>query len=119
MSIGTSLSECEIGAVFVHRLLEFLDEQPLAADVGERLIGHPVPLRGQAEQLDRAGRIERREARAHVLGLPQRERRSARRNHQSCRQGGRGEHRHQGKGRRRVRRRSAVEATRFDRSNRF
>ena len=60
----------EVGAAFGHRHFELLDEQPLAADVGERLVEHAVALRGEAEQLDLARRIHRGEPRADVLGLP-------------------------------------------------
>ena len=74
----------EIGAALGHRDLELLDEQPLAADVGERPVEHPVALRRHAEQLDLAAGIERREPRADVLGLPQRQRGFARRDRQAA-----------------------------------
>ena len=40
----------EIGAALGHRDLELLDEQALAADVGERLVEDPVALRRHAER---------------------------------------------------------------------
>ena len=67
----------QIRAAIRHRLLELLDEEPLAADIGQRLIERAIALRGQAEELDPARRIERAEPIAHVLGLPESERRLA------------------------------------------
>ena len=65
----------EIRPPIGHRRLELLDEEPLAPNVGERPLLHLVALRREAEQLDLAARMERRETRANVLGLPQGERR--------------------------------------------
>ena len=57
-SIGTSFSECtaRCGAAVHQRRLEFLDEQALAADLGQRAVEDLVAARGHAEQLDAAGR---------------------------------------------------------------
>ena len=75
----------EVGAALVHRDLEFLDEQALAADRRERLVEDAVALRGQSQQVDDHAGILRDEPRADVLGLPQRERRFARRDPQAAR----------------------------------
>jgi len=77
----------EIRTAVRHRLLELLDEESLAAEVGERLIEGPVPLCRQSEQLDDAARIERAQVLADVLGLPHRQRRLARRDDELRRTG--------------------------------
>ena len=64
----------QIRAAVRHRLLELLDEEPLAADIGQRLIERAIALRGQAEELDPARRIKRAKPITHVLGLPEGER---------------------------------------------
>ena len=43
----------EVGAAVRHRQLELLDEEALAADVGERPVQHAIALGRHAEQLDR------------------------------------------------------------------
>ena len=73
----------EIGAALEHGLLEFLDEKPLAADVGERPIENAITLGGQAEQVDLALRLERAKARLHMARLPHGESRFARGDDQS------------------------------------
>ena len=70
----------KVGATLRHRDFELLDEQTLAADVGERPVENPIPLRGHAEKLDGTPRMTRGEARANVLGLPHRQRGFARGN---------------------------------------
>ena len=52
----------DVGAAFLHRDLEFLDEQTLAADLGERAVLHPVALRAHRHEFDRQCRDERRGA---------------------------------------------------------
>ena len=79
----------EIGPALGHRGLELLDEQALAADVGQRLVEDVVALRGQPQQRDLAVRIQRREAIADVPRLPQRQRGFARRDDQPPRREGR------------------------------
>jgi hypothetical protein len=49
----------EVGAAVGERELELLDEESLAADLGERLILHAIALCGDAEQLHRHARVER------------------------------------------------------------
>ena len=64
----------EIGAAIGHRLLQFLDEKTLAADIGKRLIDDAVALRSQAEQRQLTRRIVRVKMIADVLRLPHRQR---------------------------------------------
>jgi hypothetical protein len=47
----------KVGALFLERLLELLDEQSLAADRRQAPVENPVALRRHAEQLDR-GRLD-------------------------------------------------------------
>ncbi|OIQ71739.1 hypothetical protein GALL_466420 [mine drainage metagenome] len=63
----------EVGAAVLERLLEFLDEQPLAADFRQRAVENLVAARGHALEHDFAIRIQRAQQALHVFGLPQRE----------------------------------------------
>ena len=63
----------DVGAAFLHRDLEFLDEQALAADLGERAVLHAVALRAHRHQLDGQLRVGGAQQRGDVLGLPERE----------------------------------------------
>jgi len=47
----------EVGTAFLHRDFEFLDEQALAADLGQRAIEDLVAARCHAENFDSAVRI--------------------------------------------------------------
>jgi mono/diheme cytochrome c family protein len=49
----------EVGRAVEQGRLELLDEQALAADLGQRTVEDLVAARGHAQQLDAAGRIER------------------------------------------------------------
>src|SRR5205085_2070705 len=75
----------EVRASLAHRHFELLDENALAADRSERTVDDAVALCRHAEQLDRARWIKRLETRAHMLCLPQRKRRLARRDHETAR----------------------------------
>ena len=68
----------EIDTVLDERLLQFLDEEPLATDLGERRRGHPVAAGANRDDLDAHGRDERRELVPHQLGLCERETAGAR-----------------------------------------
>ena len=68
----------EVGAPVGHRHFELLDEEALAADVGERLVEHAIAFGGHPEQANVTRWIQCREQRPDVLGLPQRERGFAR-----------------------------------------
>ena len=66
-----------IDHVAEQRVLDFLDEQPLAADLGERPLLQPIPV--GLDHDDRAGRTAGGgDARGHRAGLPQRELAAAR-----------------------------------------
>jgi hypothetical protein len=60
----------EVGAPFLHGDFEFLDEQPLAADLRQRPVEDLVAARRHAEYLDRTLRVQRRQTRLDVHGLP-------------------------------------------------
>ncbi len=62
----------EVGAALFERRLELLDEQALAADLGQRAVEDLVAARGHAEQLDRHAEALLQQG-AHMFGLPQRE----------------------------------------------
>ncbi len=47
----------KVGAAFRHRHFEFLDEQPLAADLGERPVEDLVAPGGHAENDNLAARV--------------------------------------------------------------
>ena len=61
----------DVGAAIEQGIFQFLDEQALAADLGERPVENLVAAGGHAEQFDLAGRIQGFEPRLDVLGLPQ------------------------------------------------
>src|SRR5690606_14358321 len=58
--------------------LEFLQEQALAADLGERAVEDLVAARGHRHEVDRETRMQGAQSGSDVLGLPQRERTLAR-----------------------------------------
>ena len=60
----------QMRAAFFQRVLELLDEQPLAAHLRQGAVEDLVALRRHAEQLD-AHAEARHEQVAHMLGLPQ------------------------------------------------
>ena len=64
----------QVSAPFEQRLFELLDEQPLAADLRQGAVEDAVAARRHAEQFDTGTRMERAQALAHVLGLPEGER---------------------------------------------
>jgi hypothetical protein len=43
----------DVGAALLHRHLQFLDEQALAADLGERTVEHAVALRAHRDEFHR------------------------------------------------------------------
>src|SRR6185369_10332884 len=61
----------ELGAAFLERRLELLDEQALAADLGQRAIEDLVAAGRHAQQLDLHALLLQQ--RLHVLGLPESE----------------------------------------------
>ena len=63
----------DVGAAFLHRDLEFLDEQALAADLRERAVLHAVALRAHRHELDGQVGMRGPQQRGDVLGLPERE----------------------------------------------
>ena len=65
----------QVGAAFLHRDFEFLDEQALAADRRQRLVEDLVALRRHAEDIDLALRIQCGETALHMDGLPHGKRR--------------------------------------------
>jgi hypothetical protein len=75
--MGTSLSE--VGAAFFQRHFEFLDEQALAAHLGQRAVQDLVALGGHAQQLHLVAPGPQQ--RLHMLGLPQRQLAFARGDH--------------------------------------
>jgi hypothetical protein len=75
----------EIGAALRHRHFEFFDEQTFATDIGQRPVLHAVAFSRHPGQPHLAGRIQRREPRPDVLGLPHRERRLPRRDDKPAR----------------------------------
>jgi hypothetical protein len=60
----------KVGAAFLHRDFEFLDEQALAADLGQRAIEHAVALRAHRHEFHGQARMCRAQQGLHVLGLP-------------------------------------------------
>jgi hypothetical protein len=60
----------EIGAAFLERDFEFLDEEALAADLRERAILDAITLRDHRHELDRERRVRLSQQRRDVLGLP-------------------------------------------------
>jgi hypothetical protein len=61
----------DVGGAVEERGFELLDEQALAAHLGQRPVEDLVAAGGHAQQLDGAGRVEGFEAGLDVLGLPQ------------------------------------------------
>ncbi len=61
----------DVGAAVEQGVFELLDEQPLAADLGERAVEDLVAAGGHAEQFDAARRIQCFQTRLDVFGLPQ------------------------------------------------
>ena len=60
----------DIGRSLEHADLEFLDEKPLAADLGQWGVENPVALCCHAEEFDLDARVRRLERGLHMLGLP-------------------------------------------------
>ncbi len=60
----------DVGAAFLHRDLEFLDEETLAADFGQRTVEHAVALRAHRHEFDGQLRMRRAQQGLDVLGLP-------------------------------------------------
>ena len=67
----------EIGTAIAHRLLELLDEESFAADIGQRLIDNAIALRRQTQQRYLTRRIESAETMRDQPRLPHREGRFA------------------------------------------
>lgn len=61
----------QIGAAVEQGVFEFLDEEPLAAHLGEGAVEDLVASGRQGEEFNRARRIQRAQPIAHMLGLPQ------------------------------------------------
>ena len=61
----------DVGTAVEQRVLEFLDEQSLAADLGQRSVEDLVATRGHAQQFDATGGIQSLEAGLDMLCLPQ------------------------------------------------
>jgi hypothetical protein len=49
----------DVRAAFLHRDLEFLDEETLAADFSQRAVEHAVALRAHRHEFDRQLRVRR------------------------------------------------------------
>ena len=64
----------DVGAAIEQRRLQFLDEQPLAADRREAAIEQLIALRGHRHEPHREARMHAFEQAAHVFRLPQGER---------------------------------------------
>ena len=60
----------QVGATLGDRLLELLDEEPLAADRGQAAVEDLVAFRRHAEELHVARRIQVTQERRDVVGLP-------------------------------------------------
>ena len=60
----------DVRAAFLHRDFEFLDEETLAADLGQRAVEHAVALRAHRHEFDGQVRMRRAQQGLHVLGLP-------------------------------------------------
>jgi len=67
----------EVSLAVEQGAFEFLDEQALAADLGQRTIDDLIATRGDRQQTHRQPRMLRQQPRAHVIGLPQRQRTAA------------------------------------------
>ena len=63
---------CELRPAFLERGFEFLDEQALASDLGQRSVEDLVAARGHAEQFDAESETAAQQV-ANVFCLPQRE----------------------------------------------
>ena len=61
---------CQVGAAFLEGGLEFLDEQSLAADLGQCAVENLVAARGHAEQVHGAAQALCEQV-ANMLCLPQ------------------------------------------------
>jgi hypothetical protein len=61
----------QVRPVLEHRDFEFLDEQALAADLGQGAIQDAVALRDHRHQLDLESRVGVAQACGDVLGLPE------------------------------------------------
>ena len=90
----------KIGTPFEQRNLEFLGEQPLAADLGQGAVEHPVALGGEADDRHLAPGVARGQQRLDMHGLPHGQPAFTRGDHQPARLAGR-------------QRRSAHQVTRF------
>ena len=71
----------QICGPFQHRRFQFLDEQALAADFGERLIENLIALGGHAENFDVQFRVTIAQQSLHVQSLPHSQRAFARSDH--------------------------------------
>ena len=63
----------DIGLAFEHALFQLLDEQALAADLGQRGVENLVALGAHGQQFDLEPGIICLQPAFHMLGLPQRE----------------------------------------------
>ena len=70
-TVEHAIQNGDVGTAVEQGGFQFLDEQALAADLGQRTVENLVAPGGHAEQHDFAGRIEGFEPRLDVLGLPQ------------------------------------------------
>ncbi len=68
----------DVGAAVEQGGFQFLDEQSLAADLGEWPVENLIAARGHAEQFHLAGGIQLLQLIAHMLGLPECQSRLAR-----------------------------------------
>ena len=63
----------QIGLALQQRLLQLLDEQPLAADLGQGHVEDAIALGLDGHQHNGLPGIQRPQARGHMLGLPERQ----------------------------------------------
>ena len=86
----------KMGTPLEERNLEFLHKQPLAPNVGQRTVEHPVAFGGHAENLDSACWVEFQQTIAYMFSLPHCQRAFPGGNHQPRRsvwlRGTRGHH---------------------------
>lgn len=61
----------EVGAAFQQALLQLLDEQSLAADLGQRAVENAVAAGDQADQFDLQAGMNLAQACGDMLGLPE------------------------------------------------
>ena len=68
---GRGKRAAHIRAAVEQAVFDFLDEEPLAAHLGEGAVEDLVASGRQGEQFNRARRVQRAQSIAHMLGLPQ------------------------------------------------